>query len=210
MIRRLVLAGLAALAVTAAGLSAHAQQAKPPVATAETKVATFAGGCFWCLEPPFDKLDGVISTISGFMGGKEAKPTYQQVASGQTSHTEVVQITYDPKKVTYEKLVDTFWRNHDPLDASGQFCDRGPQYRPGIFFHDEAQKKVALDTKTALDASKRFKTPIASEITAAGAFTAAEEYHQDFYKKNPQHYYRYRTGCGRDARLEQLWGKPTQ
>ena len=210
MIRRLLIAGLAVVAASAAACVTQAQQAKSEVSPATTKVATFAGGCFWCMEPPYDKLDGVVSTISGFMGGQEPNPTYRQVASGQTGHTEVVQITYDPQKVTYEKLVDTFWRNHDPLDASGQFCDRGAQYRPGIFYHDEAQKKAALETRTALDASKRFKAPIVSEITAAGAFTAAEEYHQDFYKKNPAHYYRYRAGCGRDARLEQLWGKPTQ
>lgn len=208
MIRRSLLAGLTFLAAAAAGLTAQAQQSGG--SSSATAVATFAGGCFWCMEPPFEKLDGVASVVSGFMGGKEPNPTYQQVAHGLTGHTEVVQVTYDPKKITYEKLVDVFWHNIDPLDAGGQFCDRGRQYRTAVFFHDDAQKKLALDTKQAIDGSGRFKTPIVTEITAAGPFTAAEEYHQDFYKKNPQHYYRYRTGCGRDARLEQLWGKPTQ
>jgi peptide-methionine (S)-S-oxide reductase len=208
MIRRIVLSGLALLAISA--LVAQAQQPKPaqPVA-AETKVATFAGGCFWCMEAPFDKLEGVVSTISGFMGGKEPNPTYNQVASGQTGHTEVVQVTYDPKKVAYEKLVDVFWRNHDPLDAAGQFCDRGQQYRPAVFFHDDAQKKAALASKTKIDASGQLKKTIVTEITAADAFTAAEVYHQDYYIKNPIRYAYYRNGCGRDARLEQLWGKAT-
>ena len=209
MIRRMRLAGLAASALIAAAVvgftgSVTAQAPADPASAGQTKVATFAGGCFWCLEPPFDRTDGVISTISGFMGGKEKNPTYQQVASGATSHTEVVQVTYDPAKVSYEKLVDVFWRNHDLLDGTGQFCDRGSQYRPGLFYHDDAQKKVGEESKKALETSGRFKKPIAAEITAA------EEYHQDFYKKNPSHYYRYRTGCGRDRRLEELWGKATQ
>ena len=210
MIRRLVVAGLTLYAIAATALLAHAQQAQPSQPAAiETKVATFAGGCFWCMEAPFDKLDGVLSTISGFMGGKEPNPNYQQVASGQTGHTEAVQVTFDPKKVSYEKLVDVFWHNHDPLDGGGQFCDRGKQYRPALFFHDDAQKQAALASKAKVDASGQLKQPIVTEITAAGAFTAAEEYHQDYYIKNPVRYAYYRHGCGRDARLEQLWGKAT-
>ena len=206
---RTLLAGLTLAAAMLVPAAPHAQTTGTPLAKTATAVATFAGGCFWCMEPPFEKLDGVASVVSGFIGGKEPNPTYQQVAHGQTGHTEAVQVTYDPTKVTYEKLVDVFWRNHDPLDAGGQFCDRGRQYRPGIFVHDDAQLKVAETTKAALDAAKRFKSPIVTEITAAGPFTAAEDYHQDFYKKNPAHYYAYRKGCGRDARLDQLWGKPT-
>ena len=136
-------------------------------------------------------------------------PTYEQVSSGLTGHTEVVQVSYDPQKVTFEKLLDVFWRNIDPTDAGGQFCDRGSQYRPAIFYHDDAQKQAAIASKTAIDASGQLKKPIATEITAAGPFTAAEDYHQKFYKKNPSHYHRYRAGCGRDSRLEALWGKVT-
>ena len=202
---RTVLAGIAAAALVVSSLVVNAQKSEPGQA-----IATFAGGCFWCMEPPFDKTEGVLSTISGYMGGKELNPTYSQVASGQTGHTEVVQVTYDPRKVTYEKLIDVFWHNIDPLDAGGQFCDRGSQYRPAVFYHDEAQKQVALDSKKSIDASGRLKKPIVTEITAAGIFTAAEDYHQDFYKKNPGHYARYRAGCGRDARLDAVWGKATQ
>jgi peptide-methionine (S)-S-oxide reductase len=175
---------------------------------AKLEVATFAGGCFWCMEPPFDKIDGVVSTISGYVGGKEPNPTYEMVSSGLTGHTEAVQITFDPAKVGYAKLLDVFWRNIDPLDAGGQFCDRGLHYRTGVFYHDETQKKLATDSKAAIAASGRFKQPIVTEISKAGVFTKAEEYHQDFYKKNPVRYYSYRRGCGRDARLEALWGKP--
>ena len=203
MIRRLFIAGFSAVVLAASGLVVSAQKA------AETKVATFAGGCFWCMEAPFDRTDGVVSAISGYIGGKTVKPTYEQVSSGTTGHTEAVQVTYDPAKVSYEKLLDIFWRNIDPTDAGGQFCDRGSQYRSGVFYHDEAQKQAALDSKAAIDKSGQLKKPVVSEITAAGPFTAAEDYHQKFYKKNPGHYYRYRTGCGRDARLEALWGKAT-
>ena len=211
MIRRLALAALAAVALAATLSLASAQEAKPTpdAKPVETKTAIFAGGCFWCMEPPFDRTEGVLATTSGYIGGTTPKPTYEQVSSGRSGHTEAVQVTYDPAKVTYEKLLDVFWRNIDPLDAGGQFCDRGSQYRAGVFYLDEAQRKAALESKTALDDAKRFKTPILAEITAAGPFTAAEDYHQDFYKKNPGHYYRYRAGCGRDRRLEELWGKAT-
>ena len=184
------------------GGTAYAQ-AKAPAAT-ETAKATFAGGCFWCMEPPFDKLDGVISTISGYAGGKKKNPTYEEVSAGNTGHAEVVQITYDPKKITYEKLLEVFWRNVDPLTPNRQFCDVGSQYRTAIFYHDETQKRLAEESKKAL--AKRFKEPIVTEIVAASEFYPAEDYHQDYYTKNPLRYKYYRYNCGRDQRLEALWG----
>ena len=171
---------------------------------AETAKATFAGGCFWCMEPPFDKLDGVISTISGYAGGTKKNPTYEEVSGGKTGHAEVVQITYDSKKITYEKLLDVFWHNVDPLTPNRQFCDVGSQYRTAIFYHDETQKRLAEESKKAL--SKRFKEPIVTEIVAASVFYPAEDYHQDYYIKNPLRYKYYRYSCGRDQRLEALWG----
>ena len=171
---------------------------------AETAKATFAGGCFWCMEPPFDKLDGVISTISGYAGGTKKNPTYEEVSAGKTGHAEVVQITYDPKKITYEKLLEVFWHNVDPLTPNRQFCDVGSQYRTAIFYHDETQKRLAEESKKAL--SKRFKEPIVTEIVAASEFYPAEDYHQDYYIKNPLRYKYYRFSCGRDQRLEALWG----
>jgi peptide-methionine (S)-S-oxide reductase len=169
-----------------------------------TAKATFAGGCFWCMEPPYDKLDGVTSTISGYAGGKTKNPTYEEVSRGTTGHTEVVQVTYDPKKISYEKLLDVFWRNIDPLTANRQFCDIGSQYRSAIFYHDENQKRLAEESKKAL--SKRFKEPIVTEIVAFTEFYPAEDYHQDYYIKNPLRYKYYRYNCGRDQRLEALWG----
>ena len=170
------------------------------------KVATFAGGCFWCMEGPYDNLPGVDATISGYMGGRTVNPTYEQVSSGSTGHAEAVQVVYDPAKVTYEKLLDVFWHNIDPTVKDQQFCDHGSQYRTAIFFHDDAQRKAAEASKAALDKSKPFKEPVVTQIVMAGPFTPAEDYHQDFYKKNPVRYNLYRTGCGRDARLKQLWG----
>jgi peptide-methionine (S)-S-oxide reductase len=175
----------------------------PPAPTAK---ATFAGGCFWCMEPPFDKLDGVISTTSGYTGGTKVNPTYQEVSAGSTGHAEAVQVEYDPKKVTYEKLLDVFWHNVDPTQKDGQFCDHGSQYRTGIFVHDAEQKRLADASKAALVKSKPFKGDIVTEITAATTFYPAEEYHQDYYIKNPLRYKLYRTGCGRDARLKEVWG----
>ncbi len=169
--------------------------------------ATFAGGCFWCMEPPFDKLDGVKSTTSGYIGGKKKNPTYKQVASGKTSYAEAVEILYDPKKISYQELLDVFWRNIDPLTPNRQFCDGGPQYRTGIFYHDENQKRMAEESRKKIEESKRFISPIVTEITPATKFYEAEGYHQDYYKKNPVRYKTYRVGCGRDKRLEQLWGK---
>jgi peptide-methionine (S)-S-oxide reductase len=171
-------------------------------------VATFAGGCFWCMEPPYDKLAGVISTTSGYMGGKTRNPTYEQVVSGTTGHAEVVQVEYDPQKVSYAALLDVFWRNVDPTQRDGQFCDHGSQYRTAIFYHNEEQRKLALASKAQLEKTKPFKGDIVTEVGAAPEFYRAEEYHQDFYKKNPTRYKFYRAGCGRDARLSALWGKP--
>ena len=170
-------------------------------------VATFAGGCFWCMEPPYDKLPGVTATISGYMGGKTANPTYEQVSSGSTGHAEVVQVVYDPKKVSYEKLLEVFWVNVDPTVKDRQFCDSGSQYRTSIFYHDEAQRKAAEASLAALEKSKPFREPIVTPIVMASAFTPAEDYHQDYYTKNPVRYNFYRNGCGRDARLKELWGQ---
>ena len=169
--------------------------------------ATFAGGCFWCMEPPFDKLPGVVSTTSGYTGGKKVNPTYSEVSDGETGHAEAVQIVYDPAKVTYEQLLNVFWHNVDPTVLNQQFCDHGPQYRTGIFVHDDAQKKHAEASRAALMKSKPFKAEIVTEITNARTFYPAEDYHQDYYLKNPVKYKFYRFNCGRDARLKELWGE---
>lgn len=166
--------------------------------------ATFAGGCFWCMEPPFDKIDGVSSTTSGFAGGEMQNPSYRQVASGATKHTETVQVIFDSTKVSYERLLRVYWHNIDPFDGSGQFCDRGSQYRPAIFVHSEAQRRLAEQSKMIV--SDRFEQPIAVNIHSYDAFFPAEENHQNYYQKNPGHYKRYRRGCGRDARLTAIWG----
>lgn len=170
-------------------------------------VATFAGGCFWCMEAPFDKLQGVTSTTSGYTGGHTKNPTYKQTSSGRTGHTEAVQIVYDPQQISYEKLLDVFWHNIDPTTADQQFCDRGNQYRSEIFYHNDEQKQLAESSKAALDKNKPFKEPIVTQVSKASTFYAAEDYHQDYYKKNPIRYRYYRHGCGRDKRLEQLWGE---
>jgi peptide-methionine (S)-S-oxide reductase len=169
--------------------------------------ATFAGGCFWCMEPPFDKLEGVISTTSGYTGGKKLNPTYREVSDGGTGHAEVVEILYDPAKISYAKLLEVFWRNIDPTVKDQQFCDHGSQYRTAIFFHDEAQKKAAEAAKAQLMKSRPFKGDIVTEVTMASTFYPAEEYHQDYYIKNPVKYKFYRFNCGRDARLKDLWGQ---
>lgn len=176
-----------------------------PAAHAETAVATFAGGCFWCVEADFDKLPGVIETVSGYTGGREANPTYEQVSAHQTGHVEAVQLRYDPARVSYEKLVDYFWRHVDPLTANGQFCDRGPQYRTVIYFSDEAQRKTILTVKDKLE--KRLGKSFVTEVTPASKFYAAEDYHQDYYNKNPLRYRYYRNSCGRDQRVKDVWGK---
>jgi methionine-S-sulfoxide reductase len=197
----LALAGLAQLA-----LPGPTPGTVPPLPEGAAR-ATFAGGCFWCMEPPFDKTPGVLSTTSGYAGGEERDPTYEQVSSGRTGHAEVVQIVYDPKKVTYEQLLEVFWRNIDPVDGGGQFCDRGSQYRTGIFYEGQEQKALAEASKRALEESGRLPGPIVTEITPLEAFYPAEEYHQDFYKKSFLRYRSYRTGCGRDRRLQELWGE---
>ena len=169
-------------------------------------VATFAGGCFWCMEPPYEKLPGVVEVISGYTGGSKANPTYEQVSAGSTGHAEAVQVVYDPKKVTYEQLLDVFWHNIDPTVKDRQFCDGGSQYRSAIYYMDNAQRQAAEASLAALQKSKPFKEPVVTQIAMAGAFYPAEDYHQDYYKKNPVRYQIYRSGCGRDARLKQLWG----
>jgi peptide-methionine (S)-S-oxide reductase len=172
----------------------------------EVAKATFAGGCFWCMEKPFDELAGVVSTTSGYTGGKTVNPTYEEVSAGGTGHTEAVQIVYDPSKISYEQLLNVFWRNIDPLDAGGQFCDRGSQYRSGIFYHTPAQRKLAEQSKQTLTASKRFSKPITTQIEAVGTFYPAEAYHQNFYQTNALRYNFYRFSCGRDQRLSERWG----
>ena len=179
---------------------ARAQQAK-------TEIATFAGGCFWCVESDFDKVPGVLKTISGYMGGKTKKPTYAEVSGGGSGHAEVVQITYDPSKVTYEKLLYVFWRTIDPHDAHGQFCDKGDQYRSEIFYHTPEQKRLAEKSKQDLVDAKRLKSPIVTAVSAAGEFTPAEEYHQDFYTKSVVRYTTYRYGCGRNRRVKEVRGE---
>ncbi len=181
---------------------------KPAPATSSPKLETaiFAGGCFWCVESDFDHVDGVVSTTSGYTGGDERDPSYQDVSSGSTGHAEAVRIEYDPQRVTYEKLLDVFWHSVDPTTRDSQFCDRGAQYRTAIFVGDEEQRGLAQRSKEELAASKPFAAPIVTEIVTASTFYPAEEYHQDYYKKNPIRYRYYRSGCGRDARLEQLWG----
>lgn len=184
---------------------ALAAAAVPAAAEKTTATATFAGGCFWCMVPPFEKLAGVISVTSGYTGGHKVNPTYEEVSAGDTGHVEAVQIIYDPEKIGYGKLLDVFWHNVDPLDAGGQFCDRGDQYKSGIFYHGEEQKRLAEQSKAAME--KQLKRPVVTAIRPAGPFYAAEAYHQDYYKKNPLRYEFYRYTCGRDRRLEQLWGK---
>ncbi len=200
--------GLALAALFLGGVDASAQaqtrQAEPPAAG--LAVATFAGGCFWCMEPPFDKLEGVVSTTSGYTGGTIAGPSYKQVSAGGTGHAEAIRVVYDPARVGYPKHLEVFWRNVDPLDASGQFCDRGHEYRPVIFVHDEEQRRLAEASKAALDALHRFEQPVVVAVEIARAFYEAEDYHQDYYMKNPTKYKYYRWSCGRDARLELVWG----
>ena len=188
---------------------APAALAQNAVPSGKTAKATFAGGCFWCTEADFDKVEGVISTTSGYIGGKTENPTYQQVSRGGTGHAEAVEVVYDPSKVPYEKLLDVYWRSIDPLVKDRQFCDSGDMYRTAIFYHGPEQQKLADKSKQDIEASGRFKLPIQTEITAASKFYAAEDYHQDFHTKNPSKYSFYRWNCGRDQRLEQIWGKKT-
>ena len=170
--------------------------------------ATFAGGCFWCMEPPFDKLEGVKSVVSGYTGGNKKNPNYEEVSSGSTGHAESVEITYDPAVISYHKLLDVFWHNIDPTVKDRQFCDVGSQYRAAIYYHNAEQKRLAEASKKALEESKRFRGPIYTEVTAATTFYPAEEYHQRYYQKNPVRYKLYRFNCGRDQGLRELWGQP--
>jgi peptide-methionine (S)-S-oxide reductase len=198
---RAILAVLAVSTVLAAPAGAQSTPEKTKQA-----VATFAGGCFWCTESDFDKVKGVISTTSGYTGGQVPNPTYRQVSAGGTGHAEAVKIVYDPAQVSYEKLLQVFWHNIDPLAKDRQFCDSGDQYRSAIFVHDAEQRRAAEASKKAIEASGRFKQPIQTQIVDAGAFYEAEDYHQDYYLKNPARYKFYRWNCGRDQRLQELWG----
>jgi peptide-methionine (S)-S-oxide reductase len=205
---RATLAGLlrlALLTLLASVAQAQSPTAKPATATA-TATAIFAGGCFWCVESDFDKVPGVLSTTSGYTGGTLANPTYEQVSHKGTGHAEAVQVVFDPARVSYEQLLDKYWHSIDPTTRDRQFCDVGSPYRTAIFATDESQLAAARASLAALEKSKPFKEPIVTQIERAGAFYPAEDYHQDYYQKNPIRYRYYRASCGRDARLEQLWG----
>jgi len=198
----LIVAGVAAMPRSSAApaLARSVQRASDTLRT-----ATFAGGCFWCVEEAFDAVPGVVSTTSGYTGGRVRNPTYEEVSSGTTGHVEAVQVKYDPSRVSYEELLRVFWRNIDPTDPGGQFCDRGPQYRSVIFYHDDEQRRIAERSKAELERSGRFPR-IVTEIRPAGPFFRAEEEHQDYYRRNPVRYRYYKFGCGRARRLAQLWG----
>jgi len=183
----------ALLALAAAAPAAHADEA----------VATFAGGCFWCMEVPYQELDGVLATTAGFMGGHVEDPTYDEVSAGGTGHAEVVQVRYEPERVSYPELLAVYWRNVDPFDAGGQFCDRGSSYRAEIFFHDERQRRLAVESRERVQ--QRFEQEIVVPVSEAGPFYPAAEYHQDYHRENPIRYRIYRTLCGRDGRLEEIW-----
>jgi peptide-methionine (S)-S-oxide reductase len=199
---RRVLATAALALLVAAGASAPHRGS----AAQEAAVATFAGGCFWCMEPPFDKLDGVLSTTSGYTGGTVDHPSYRQVSAGGTGHLEAVQVRYDPRRVSYGRLLEVFWRNVDPFDSRGQFCDRGPQYTTAIFVHDAEQRRLAEESLSRVQ--ERFAPrAVATRILDAGPFWPAEDYHQDYYRENPVRYRFYRWNCGRDARLREVWGE---
>jgi peptide-methionine (S)-S-oxide reductase len=204
---RKVLIPLVALLTVACSGGSEAQVQRSVPAGTQLKTAIFGGGCFWCVEEAFDKVQGVVSTTSGYTGGRLANPTYEQVSSGGTGHVEVVQVVYDPAKVNYQQLLNVFWKNVDPLTPNRQFCDRGPQYRSAIFYRDAEQRHLAEGSKRALERSGRFKQPIVTEVVTASRFYPAEEYHQDYYQKNPLRYKYYKTSCGRVRRLEEVWGK---
>ena len=194
-LRPFALCVLAAAGLASTPLQAQATQAE----------ATFAGGCFWCMEPPYDNQPGVSATISGYIGGELENPTYEDISRGGTGHAEVVQIEYDSEQISYEQLLEIFWRNIDPFAVDRQFCDVGDQYRSAIFYHDESQRELAEASKAEME--ERFDREIATEIVPATTFWAAEEYHQDYYQKNPVRYKFYRFSCGRDDRLEEVWGE---
>ncbi len=197
-------AGALVLVILAAWPGAAPAQAPPP----PPGKAYFAGGCFWCMEEVFEKVEGVLSVVSGYMGGTVANPTYDQVSAGRTGHAESVEVTYDPTKVSYQTLLDAFWRNIDPVTPNAQFCDHGAQYRAVVFYGSEEERRLADDSKKSIEQSKRFVDPIVTQIVQAAVFYPAEDYHQDFYKKNPIRYKYYKFSCGRAQRLEALWGRP--
>lgn len=183
-----------------------ANQADAPPSDQHTETAIFAGGCFWCMEPPFDKLDGVISTTSGYTAGRKKNPTYRDVSAGITGHTEAIQIVYDPNKISYTELLKVYWKNIDPVAVNRQFCDAGTQYRSGIYYLDKTQEAEAKRSLQELKNNKPFEETIATEVLPASTFYPAEDYHQDYYQKNPLRYKYYRYSCGRDQRLEDIWG----
>jgi methionine-S-sulfoxide reductase len=176
-------------------------------ADAKLESVVLAGGCFWCIEADYEKLDGVVDVVSGYAGGHVENPTYKQVSAGSSGHIEVVKVTYDANKINYSQILDYFWRHIDPTRDDGQFCDRGPQYRPAIFYQNEAQKELAIASIKQIEQTKPFAQPLKVELIQASTFYPAEDYHQDYYKKNPVRYNFYRYSCGRDARVEQLWGE---
>lgn len=196
---------LGVLPMVLAGLLVSQSQAADPSGAAK---AYFAGGCFWCMEEVFEKVPGVTAVVSGYMGGRVEHPSYEQVSAGGTGHAESVEVVYDPTKASYTTLLDTFWHNVDPVTPNAQFCDHGSQYRSVIFYQGEEQKRLAEESKRAIEQSQRLTQPIVTELTKASQFYPAEEYHQDFYKKNPIRYKFYKFNCGRAQRLEEVWGAP--
>jgi peptide-methionine (S)-S-oxide reductase len=211
--RIMILLSVAILVVIAALIAACSaspgeNEGQQPVTSQAVKLskATFAGGCFWCMEHAFDELPGVVSVTSGYTGGDKKNPTYEEVSAGGTGHAESVQVVYDPARIGYEKLLTVYWHNIDPTVKDRQFCDTGHQYRSAIFYHTEEQRRLAVQSRSALDKSRPFKENVVTEITPAGEFYPAEDYHQHYYRKNPIRYKFYRTGCGRDQRLKELWG----
>ena len=208
MLWKLIIVGalLAGTPLTGVPAPARPHRREGALVQSGTATATFAGGCFWCMEHPFDQLPGVISVTSGYTGGHTEHPSYEEVSAGGTGHAESVEIVYDATKVTYEQLLTVFWHNIDPLSRDAQFCDHGSQYRSAIFYHDSTQRRLAEESKRQLEMSGRFHQPIVTEIVAATAFYPAEDYHQHYYRKNPIRYNFYRWNCGRDRRLRELWG----
>jgi len=206
VIVNVLFAGFMAMLLLPSVVNVSSSDAAPVVDPPGSEIAIFAGGCFWCVEADFDKMPGVLSTTSGYIGGRVANPTYRQVTSGTTGHTEAVRIVYDPSKVNFDRLLHVFWRTIDPVTKDAQFCDYGTQYRTGIFATNDAQFQKAQQSRAALEKSGRLKRPIVTEIVRAGPFYPAEDYHQDYYKKEPLRYNLYRFNCGRDARLDELWG----
>ena len=206
MMKSRILLSLLLGAILLAALATAAKDVNPAAGDRQLGKATFAGGCFWCMEEVFEGLDGVVSATSGYTGGHKRNPTYEEVSAGETGHAESVEVIYDPAKVTYGKLLEFYWRNIDPTDPRGQFCDKGTQYRSAIFYHDETQKRLAEESKNAVEKSKPFRGPILTEIVPASQFYPAEEYHQNFSQKNPLRYKLYKYNCGRAQRLQELWG----